>query len=46
MLGNTIGISGGLKGYMPLCVGGFPVGFGKAVEGTLKNHIPKGLRRV
>ena len=44
--GNTIGISGGLKGYMPLCVGGFPVGFGKAVEGTLKNHIPKGLRRV
>ena len=20
--------------------------FGKAVEGTLKNHIPKGLRRV
>ena len=44
--GNTIGISGGLKGYMPLCVDGFPVGFGKAVEGTFKNHIPKGLRRV
>ena len=31
---------------MPLCVGGFPVGFGEAVEGTLKNHIPEGLRRV
>lgn len=44
--GNTIEISGGLRGYMPLCAGGFPVGFGKAVDGALKNHIPKGLRRV
>ncbi len=44
--GSTIGIPEGLKGYMPLSVGGFPVGFGKAVEGTLKNHLPKGLRRA
>ena len=25
---------------------GLPLGWGKAVEGTLKNHLPKGLRRA
>ena len=34
------------RGYIPVCAGGFPIGFGKAVEGTLKNHVPKGLRVV
>ena len=24
---------------------GFPLGFGKCVSGTIKNHVPKGLRR-
>ena len=42
--GNTIDASNELSGYLPVCVNGFPVGFGKAVGGTVKNHIPKGLR--
>lgn len=41
--GNTIPISDTLCGYMPVTVNGFPIGFGKAVDGTLKNHLPKGL---
>lgn len=41
--GNTISISNTLCGYMPVTVNGFPIGFGKAVDGTLKNHLPKGL---
>ena len=41
--GETIhsDISGG---WCSVCVGTYPVGLGKAVEGTVKNHIPKGLR--
>lgn len=41
--GNTIPINNTLCGYMPVTVNGFPIGFGKAVDGTLKNHLPKGL---
>lgn len=41
--GNTISISDTLHGYMPVTVNGFPIGSGKAVDGTLKNHLPKGL---
>lgn len=41
--GNTIPIGDTLCGYMPVTVNGFPIGFGKAVDGTLKNHLPKGL---
>lgn len=36
------------KGYIPVCVSlsgqAHPLGFGKAVDNTLKNHLPKGLR--
>lgn len=32
--------------YCPVAAGGFNVGFGKAVDGMLKNHLPKGLRVV
>ncbi len=35
----------GLSGYAAVCVDGFPLGFGKAVDGVLKNRLPKGLRR-
>lgn len=41
--GNTLSIESTLSGFMPVTVDGFPVGFGKAVDGTLKNHLPKGL---
>lgn len=41
--GNTIPINNTLCGYMPITVNGFPIGFGKAVDGTFKNHLPKGL---
>ncbi len=33
-----------LKGYIGVSVCGIPCGFGKASNGTLKNHYPKGLR--
>ncbi len=33
------------NGWCAVCVEGYPVGWGKAVNGTVKNHLPKGLRR-
>ncbi len=41
--GNTLDISSELRGYTLVTVDGFPIGFGKAVDGVLKNHLPKGL---
>lgn len=41
--GNVISVDKSLKGYLPVYADGFTVGFGKAVDGTLKNHLPKGL---
>ncbi|MGL4607500.1 MAG: RsmF rRNA methyltransferase first C-terminal domain-containing protein [Eubacteriaceae bacterium] len=32
------------KGWILVCYQGFPLGFGKASEGIIKNHYPKGLR--
>lgn len=34
-----------LGGWCVICVHGYPVGLGKAVNGIIKNHYPKGLRR-
>ena len=34
----------GLQGWCRAAVDGFPLGLGKAVGGSLKNHLPKGLR--
>lgn len=34
----------GEKGWTLLCFMGMPLGWGKASDGLLKNHIPKGLR--
>ena len=34
------------NGWCLVCVEGFPLGWGKAVNGTIKNHLPKGLRRI
>ncbi len=33
------------KGWTLLSYQGYPLGFGKAVNGQMKNHYPKGLRR-
>ena len=33
-------------GFLPVCYDGYPLGFGKLVKGTVKNHYPKGLRRL
>lgn len=34
------------NGWLVVCVDGYPIGLGKAVNGVIKNHIPKGLRKV
>ena len=34
------------NGWCLVCVHGLPVGLGKAVSGTVKNHLPKGLRKL
>ncbi len=36
----------GKKGWRAVLFDGYPIGLGKCVEGTLKNHIPKGLRKM
>lgn len=33
------------KGWTLLCFQGYPLGFGKAAGGQMKNHYPKGLRK-
>ena len=42
--GETVVCDPDLSGWCPATVLGHPVGWGKAVDGILKNHIPKGLR--
>ncbi len=42
--GETLAVAGP-PGYAAVCADGFPLGFGKTVDGVLKNHLPKGLRR-
>ena len=36
----------GDRGWTLVAWRGLPLGWGKAVDGTLKNHLPKGLRRL
>ena len=44
LAGETVACLPALSGWCPATVLSHPVGWGKAVDGTLKNHIPKGLR--
>lgn len=44
LAGESIGCDRSLSGYLPVLTGRYAIGFGKASNGTLKNHIPKGLR--
>lgn len=46
LTGNTIAAEPGMKGYAAILAGGYTVGFGKAVDGIMKNHLPKGLRLI
>ena len=34
------------NGWCAVCLAGYPLGWGKAVNGTVKNHFPKGLRKM
>ena len=34
------------NGWCAVCVEGYPIGLGKAVNGVIKNHLPKGLRAL
>lgn len=43
MRGETLPAQG-FSGYVSICVEGYPLGFGKASNGVIKNHFPKGLR--
>ncbi|MCR5794516.1 MAG: RsmB/NOP family class I SAM-dependent RNA methyltransferase [Solobacterium sp.] len=44
--GETIRISEDCKGWVLICTEGFPLGFGKADKGTVKNKIEKGYRKL
>lgn len=42
--GETIACDSMQKGWTLVCVDGLSLGWGKAVNGVVKNHYPKGLR--
>lgn len=42
--GETVPCDPALSGWCAVTALGHPIGWGKAVQGVLKNHIPKGLR--
>lgn len=44
LAGETAACYPDRTGWCPATVLGHPIGWGKAVDGVLKNHIPKGLR--
>lgn len=44
--GETLPCPTALSGWCVVTVDGFPLGWGKADRGVLKNHYPKGLRRM
>lgn len=43
--GEAIGDENAPNGWCLVCVEGYPLGLGKAVNGLIKNHLPKGLRK-
>ena len=44
--GETVEDERAKNGWLVVCVDGYPIGLGKAVNGTIKNHIPKALRKM
>ncbi len=43
--GETVPCPAELSGWYIVTVDGFPLGWGKADRGVMKNHLPKGLRK-
>lgn len=43
--GESLPCDGAQKGWIVLTHKGYPLGYGKAAGGQIKNHYPKGLRR-
>ena len=43
--GETLNCDPSIKGWVLLTTRGFSIGFGKASQGIVKNHYPKGLRK-
>ena len=43
--GETLPAPEGFSGYCLVMLDGLALGFGKASDGQVKNHYPKGLRR-
>ena len=43
--GEAIAVPDTLRGFYTATLHAVPLGFGKASDGWLKNHYPKGLRR-
>ena len=43
--GETLPAPDGLSGFCLVTLDGLALGFGKASDGQVKNHYPKGLRR-
>lgn len=43
--GETFPCENGLKGWFLVSTDGYAIGFGKAGNGQMKNHYPKGLRK-
>ncbi len=43
--GETVESEGIKNGWCMVSVAGYPLGLGKAVNGVVKNHLPKGLRK-
>ena len=43
--GMTVNCDRDMKGWCLVGVDDFPLGWGKAANGVIKNHYPKGLRR-
>ncbi|GFN30259.1 RsmF rRNA methyltransferase first C-terminal domain-containing protein [Paenibacillus xylaniclasticus] len=44
--GETLQTDDGLSGWTIVAADGYPLGWAKASSGQLKNHLPKGLRRL
>lgn len=44
LAGEVTALPANMKGWCAVNVAGYPIGFGKAVDGVLKNKLPKGLR--
>ncbi len=45
-LGGQTFAATGQKGWYLICVDGFSIGWGKLAGGIMKNHYPKGLRKM